>query len=47
MPLNRVHFAAEITDPIPPVESLVSVDANDPVAAVEQLCREGAYHKSV
>jgi len=41
MPLYRVHFAAEHTDPIPPVESLLSIDATDPVASVEQLCREG------
>lgn len=43
MPIYRVHFAAAHTDPIPPVESLLTVDANDPISAVEQLClfREG------
>jgi hypothetical protein len=41
MPTYRVHFAASHTDPIPPVESLVSIEANDPVDAVDKLCRAG------
>jgi len=46
MPRYRVHFAAEHTDPIPPVTSLVSIDATDPVAAVKQLCRDGRVPQS-
>jgi|GEM_PF-1283034 hypothetical protein len=41
MPTYRVHFAANHTDPIPPVETLLSIEANDPVDAADKLCRAG------
>jgi hypothetical protein len=41
MPLYRVHFVADNSEPFPPLDTLPSVDAADPLAAVEELLRQG------
>lgn len=39
MPLFRVHFCADASEPIP----LPAVEAEDPISAVEKLLADGRY----
>lgn len=41
MPLYRVHFVADNSEPFPPLDTLPSIDAANPLAAVEELLRDG------
>lgn len=37
MPLYRIHLATTATEQFPPIDSLLAVEADDPVSAVEGL----------
>jgi hypothetical protein len=39
--LYRLNFAADPPEPMPPVDTLVAVEAPDPMAAVEQALAAG------
>ena len=43
MPVFHIHFAADPDDPVPPLAELPSIEADDPVAAVEALLAAGRY----
>ena len=41
MPRYHIDFAADPDDPVPPLAELPSIEADDPVAAVEALLAAG------
>ena len=43
MPRYHVHFTADPADPVPPPAELPSVEADDPVEAVEAMLAAGRY----
>jgi hypothetical protein len=46
MPLIHVHFAADPAEPMPLVEELPSIEADDPIAAVEEMLAQGRVAES-
>ena len=45
MPTIHVYFCADRHEPFPPVESLPSIDAEEPLDAVEALLNSGVVPK--
>lgn len=41
MPRFQVHFAADAHEPFPPLDTLPTIEADDPIAAVQQLVSSG------